>query len=62
MKSKKSKSPAFVVAILVALVVALYAVSGVFFAGAEGTGADVVYEMTNKNIGWTYAGKDGAGR
>lgn len=24
--------------------------------------ADNVYEMTNKHIDWTYAGKDGAGR
>ena len=24
--------------------------------------ADIVYEMTNKHIDWTYAGKDGAGR
>ena len=24
--------------------------------------ADVVYQMTNKRIEWTYAGKDGAGR
>jgi hypothetical protein len=24
--------------------------------------ADIVCEMTNKHIDWTYAGKDGAGR
>lgn len=62
MKSKKSKSPVFVVAILVSAAIGLYAVAGYFFGQAMKAAPDVVYEMTNKNIDWTYAGKDGAGK
>lgn len=59
MKSKKSKSPVFVVAILVSAAIGLYAVAGYFFGQAMEAAADVVYEMTNKNITWTGAGYNG---
>ncbi|MBR2603239.1 MAG: hypothetical protein IKE08_11210 [Clostridia bacterium] len=62
MKSKKSKSPVFVVAILVSAAVGLYVVAGYFFGQAMKVAADVVYPMTNQHITWTYAGKDGAGK
>lgn len=58
MKSKRSK-PALVAAILVSAAVGLYVVSGYFFGRAMTTAADVVYEMTNKNITWTGAGYSG---
>lgn len=58
MKSKRSK-PALVAAILVSVAVGLYVVSGYFFGRAMTTAADVVYEMTNKNITWTGAGYSG---
>lgn len=62
MKSKKSKSPVFVVAILVSAAIGLYAVAGYFFGQAMKAVPDVVYQMTNQHITWTYAGKDGAGK
>ncbi len=58
MKSKRSK-PALVAAILVSVAVGLYVVSGYFFGRAMTTAADVVYEMTNRNITWTGAGYSG---
>ena len=62
MKSKKCKSPALVVAVLLSIAVVFYAVSGYFFGKSMTTAADVVFNMTNQRIEWTYAGKDGAGR
>lgn len=58
MKSKRSK-PALVAVILVSVAVGLYVVSGYFFGRAMTTAADVVYEMTNRNITWTGAGYSG---
>ena len=58
MKSKRSK-PALVAAILVSVAVGLYVVSGYFFGRAMTTAADVVYEMTDRNITWTGAGYSG---
>lgn len=59
MKSKKSKSPVFVVVILVSAAVGLYAVAGYFFGQAMKAVPDVVYQMTNQNITWTGAGYSG---
>ena len=58
MKSKRSK-PALVAVILVSVAVGLYVVSGYFFGRAVTTAADVVYEMTDRNITWTGAGYSG---
>ena len=58
MKTKRSK-PALVAVILVSVAVGLYVVSGYFFGRAMTTAADVVYEMTNRNITWTGAGYSG---
>ena len=63
MKNRKSKHLGVAVAVIIAAVaVGLYALEGYFVARAWESAADVVYEMTNKNIDWTYAGKDGAGK
>ena len=58
MKSKRSK-PALVAVILVLIAVGLYVVSGYFLGRVMTTAADVVYEMTNRNITWTGAGYSG---
>lgn len=59
MKSKKCKSPALVVAVLLSIAVVFYAVSGYFFGKSLTTAADVVFNMTNQNVEWTGAGYSG---
>lgn len=59
MKRNKSKSPFTVAAILVAIALCFAVASGYFYARAMEATADVVYEMTNKNITWTGAGYNG---
>ena len=59
MKSKKSKSPVFIVAILVSAAIGLYAVAGYFFGQAMKAVPDVVYPMVNQSITWTGAGYSG---
>ena len=63
MKRNKGKALIFAAAIAIALaVVGVRALDDYLDRTEWERAADVVYEMTNKNITWTYAGKDGAGK